>query len=170
MVLDLPRLFRSPKKLVSDLMWVETENELSFLAPVEVDGITMEGIRLRGTAYPSVPQRSVMLQIECHSARYKVGPLDRMDWNPLHEHNNKRKGPPELIFLRQRVSHHHTFDWNWLEEEKRMRAGNLPIAVPMAEIASVEELFKFAEDYYLIKGLSKQRLPEWQGDLFRSLP
>lgn len=169
MPVDVPELFASSKALISTLAWVSGPERNSFEAPLEIDGVALAGARLRGTVYTSAPQRAVMLQLECHGASNKIGPLDRIDWNPIHTHNNQGKGPPDLRFVRQAGSHHHQFDLNWLPVEQRMRANNLPIAVPMEpNLASVEDLFRFAEEHFKIKGLSRQQLPEWQDDLFRS--
>jgi hypothetical protein len=170
MVLSPPELFSCSKVLITDVSWVSTSGQCSFEAPLEVQGLALEGLRLRSTVYTGGPVLAAMLQLEYIAAGRKLGPLDRIDWNPIHTHNNRGKGPPELQFIPQTGSHHHTFDWNWLPDEGRMRTSNLPVAIPLSpDPVTVAELFGFAEGYFRIKGLGKQQLPEWQEDLFRSL-
>lgn len=169
MSLDLPTLFASGKALFADLNWVIGPETDSFEAPLEIDGLAREGARLRGTVYKVAARRAVMLQVEFNAAAHKIGALDRIDWNPIHTHNNKGKGPPHLQFMKQHGSHHHLFELNYLTTEQRMRAGNLPIAVPMEpNVSTEEELLRFAEVHFRIKGLGKQYLPQWQADLFWS--
>jgi hypothetical protein len=76
-------------------------------------------------------QPSGLLQIEYCPAGRKVGTLDRIDWRPHHDHNNKGRGLIEHRFKVISGCHHHQFSLNWFEAEGRMLKGNLPLAVPM---------------------------------------
>jgi hypothetical protein len=114
------------------------------------------------------PDREVMLQLEWVASPGKIGPLDRLDWKPFHTHSNRNKGPEQYRMIPIVGSHHHQFELNWLAVEQRMRAGNLPIAVPISnDLGTVQDLFSLAEEQFKIKNLSKETLPSWQGELFR---
>ena len=169
MPVDVPAFFASSKSLTADLNWVVTPERHSFEAPLEVDGMSLAGARVRGTVRPGVAQPAVMLQLELISSSNRVGGLDRLDWHPIHVHDNQGKGPLHLRFVKQNYSHHHQFELNWLETEQRLRAGNLPIAIPFEHpLSSINQVFEFAEQYFKISGLGRHQMPEWQEDMFRS--
>ena len=97
----LPETYRAPKRIVtfSDLDWVEGENgRVSAVLPLEDQlGVTPEGLLFRARALKDRPDEEVMLQIEFpHAQDRHDNAIERIDWRPLHRHNNRGKGPANL--------------------------------------------------------------------------
>lgn len=168
MPIDLVTIFESDKSLAGVVIWDATTGFTDgFEVPLELDGVTIAGLRLRGKASRIAPDEDYMLQLEYCPGRKRGGPLDRIDWRPFHTHENKGRGPALYRFMRIEGSHHHQFELNWHEPERRMLTGNLPVAVPLTpQINTPRELFEFAEDWFRIAGLRRCPLPRWQGTLF----
>jgi len=168
MRVDLCEIMEGDKSLAADIVWgpISAFDE-GFEVPLNLNGITVEGLRLRGKASRMVPDEDYMLQLEFCPAGRKIGGLDRIDWRPQHDHPNKGRGPEQYRFMVITGCHHHQFSLNWYEPEQRMLSGNLPIAVPMEpKLDSQTELFAFAENWFRINKLSRCPVPKWQGNLF----
>ncbi len=168
MSFNLRDIFESQKALAGEIVWGPISAfDDGFEVPLDLRGVTVEGLRLRGKASRMVPDEDYMLQIEFCPPGRKIGALDRIDWRPHHDHSNKARGP-ELHRLKMITGcHHHQFKLNWHEPEGRMLSGNLPIAIPITpRLESQTELFAFAEEWFKIKNLSRCPVPKWQGNLF----
>ncbi len=168
MIVDIREIIEGEKTLAAEIVWAPISAfDDGFEVPLNLGGVTLEGLRLRGKASRLVSDEDYMLQLEYCPVGRRVGGLDRIDWRPHHDHPNKGKGPDQYRFKVIQGCHHHQFLLNWYEPENRMLSGNLPIAVPMEpKLMSQSELFAFAENWFKISKLSRCPVPKWQGNLF----
>ena len=167
MELGLDQIYEAEKNLSTTGQWVEADNQrLHLFVPLEIDGVVLEGLALRGRATKDRPDEEVMLQLEFPQAKRRERGIERVDWRPLHIHNNLGRGPAEFRFLQQSGSHHHVFELNWLAEENRMLAGNLPIARPLNEDpSSYESLLEFVNKSFRINDIGLIPPPPWEAFL-----
>jgi hypothetical protein len=168
MGIDLREIVDGEKTLAGAIVWAPVSAfDDGFEVPLNLNGVTVEGLRLRGKASRLQPDEGYTLQLEFCPAGRRIGALDRIDWRPHHDHNNKGKGPEPYRFTLLNGCHHHQFSLNWYEPEQRMLSGNLPIAVPMEpKLESQAALFAFAENWFRISKMSRCPVPMWQGNLF----
>lgn len=164
MEIDFPTLFVAPKTLVVPMPWVEREPDcLVLIAHLDVDGVTVQGVRLKGTARKSLPDEVVTFQLEYHAPRGRGGAICRVEWRPLKGHNNKAMGPPEWRNHLISGCHLHGFDMNWTWAAKHVRRGNLPIAAPIVNPpTSYSDLLAFVGKEFRINGVEALDLPPWQ--------
>jgi len=155
------------KSLASPITWSAPspiDGKLEFLAPLDIDGITIAELALRGIAFETRPDADVTLQLETglSGTRTRI-PLIRLDWRPFSPfHKNDRKGPPDLQGLIIRGSHFHPFEWNWLEDAQRMRSGNLPVAEEITDpLQTFIEMLDFAQTLFRIGDITSITEPEW---------
>jgi hypothetical protein len=160
-------IFAETKTIPVMAEWVVGDaGALTWLAPLAVGGATVSGLRLRVRAMKHEPQAAVTAQLEYIPAG-KGGSLDRIDWRPVHRHNNKGIGPDQYKFITQNGSHHHQFALNVKDNGLAMRKGNLPIAIPIAsDPVNFDELLDFIGRTYNIDGVANLLPPEWVSDLF----
>lgn len=167
MVFDVPEIHAAEKTALPFHPWRELENrKLMIVSALEIDGVTIEGLALRGSAIKNLPNEAVTFQLECvHDPARRDLPIDRVDWRPLNPHNNRGKGPEEWQFVEISGSHHHKFGLNWLPDETRMLQRNLPIAIPLVpDPASFEDLIEFVRDCFRINSLEIP-IPPWEANL-----
>jgi hypothetical protein len=167
-MVDLAGLYLGIKRLPASVGWIEKDFEnLVLVSPVEIDGVVVEGLRFRLTAMRSMPEEAVTCQLEYHERRRVGGPFCRVDWRPIHRHDNRAIGPPELRHRRFTGSHHHGFNINWTYAAAMVRRGNLPIVIPLdSEPQNFSELIAFLGKELRIENLSLVPRPPWQADLF----
>src|SRR4051794_26554456 len=115
-------LVTAKKSLTGEPPWTDRGADgLDLTAPLEIDGVVVEGLILRGRARKPLPDREVIFQLEYHHSEIIGGPVARLEWKPLNSHNNRGLGPKHLRHKIQTESHHHRFDLNW----QRSREGVL---------------------------------------------
>jgi hypothetical protein len=171
--MELPEIYAVEKAIVSATEWIERDaarhsDLLTMIAHLEIDGASIPGLRLRGTAIRNMPDRAVTFQIEYHRPRQHGAALARVEWIPVKGHNNKGLGPKELQFILIPGTHIHPFDLNWKDAQKHLKRGNLPIAMPLAlTLNTFAGLLDFVGKEFRIKGLEDVSQPEWQPDLVR---
>lgn len=139
-----------------------SDRAMTFTIPLDIDGVTVEGLFLRARTYEQSLNRDVMFQMELAPTlgRERV-PLLRIDWLPrARSHKNPDK---TQVF----GSHFHTFEGNWLEQEQRMRTGSLPYAeaVPQ-EVGTYGKLLDFARERFRIRNMDTIPIPEWSMTMF----
>lgn len=168
MTLDLDHLeqvLRAPKTLTFvPSAWTPSSHrnstKLEMVVSLDIDGVTQEGLALRATAIAELPDRQLTIQLEHEPPGRKRTPLHRLDWKPLHTHNNKRLGPSHLRFVQQNGTHLHDFFENKSVGEAAFQPrGNLPIAFPVVpEPQSFQKLIEILPDRFMI--VDADRLPE----------
>lgn len=160
----LPKLVAAKKALAFVPIWAEqTATSLGFLVPLEIDGVVVEGLTLRGKACTRMADREVMFQMEYRHNQIAGGPCCRIEWLPLNGHSNKGVGPAEFRHFLQTGSHHHRFDLNWKRSQEAVWRGELPIAVPIApEPKNFRALLGLVGSEFTISDLQRIPLPPWQ--------
>jgi hypothetical protein len=160
---DLPALIGAEKELVSLPAWIlRGADTLDLTAPLEIGGVAVEGLTLRGRARKPLADREVIFQLECHTPE-GGGPVCRIEWRPLNRHNNKGLGPKQLRNIIQDGSHHHRFDLNWARSQAAVLRGELPIAVPLeADPTSFRALLAVVGKEFRIKRIQSVPEPPWE--------
>lgn len=167
MSVDFPKFFKATKSIPVSHDWEEAERDyLKWVGPLDLDGVTVEGLQVRVTAHTQHPDEAVAVQLEYHPAAGRPEQLARVEWRPLRPHNNNNKGPDEWRLRAFRQTHIHRFEDNWLIAEQRMRTGNLPIAIPFQDLDSYEEFLDKCGKELNIENMSIVPLPPWHPRMF----
>lgn len=165
---DLKELFNSPKRLTIISGWAELDSEfLQLVAPLEIAGVTVEGLQFRACARKRLPDEMVTCQVEYHPNGEVGGPLARLEWRPMSAHNNKSRGPVEWQNRLITGCHHHRFDLNFQYAEAEMTKGsNLPIAVPLtASPAKYPDVLALVKEEFRIDNVDLIEVPPWEAIL-----
>lgn len=161
--IDLPALVRGDKIIVVQPTWVERGADgLELTAPLEIDGVAIEGLTLRGRARKPLADREVIFQLEYRGPDVIGGPICRIEWRPLNKHNNKGIGPKELRNIIQDGSHHHRFDLNWERSQIAVLRGEIPIAVPLDDPGNFRALLASVGKEFRIKRIQSVTVPPWE--------
>lgn len=165
--MDIPTLFALPKVIVAPPVWRRrAPRHLTLVTPLDVGGITTEGLIFRIQGLLAIPNRSITFQLEAEGLRAKTAALSRLEWKPIKPHNNKGLGPVEWRFRDQPGTHLHGFMMNWSENERFVKKLNLPIALPVAaEPKSFADALALAGEEFRISGLELIEPPQWEPDL-----
>lgn len=156
-------LVAATKVLAGVPTWGERGAEgLEFSAPLEIDGVTVEGLTLRGRARKPLADREVAFQLEYHHAQIIGGAVGRIEWRPLNPHSNKGLGPKHLRHVIQAGTHHHRFDLNWQHSQEAVLRGNLPIAVPLDDPGNFRALLAVVGKEFKISNIQWVTLPPWE--------
>jgi len=171
--MQLPELVAARKEIDRFPGWSEPEPETGamwFAAPLSVSGVTMEAFALHGFCFKHVPDCNVAFELRANGPRNRKIPLARYEWRSLRRGhtNGRRKGSP-VSGQRVTATHHHSFDLNWLEAERRMRSGNLPQAESVEqEPVSFESLRDEVGKLFRINNMSVVLPPMWEYKMFVS--
>ena len=164
----LDALVTAEKTLSTPIAWVrDDQGDFRFTRPLDIDGITQEGLFLFGRAVSILPDRDVTLGLRWADARARGGPFDRLDWKPIHIHNNKGLGPPALRHVLIEGTHRHPLADNaalamGLTEAIRQ---NLPVAAPVEPEPGWRAFLAEAARCWNMPGLHDTPGPPWQYDL-----
>lgn len=158
-MVDLHEIYEAEKTLPVDPDWRVRPHERwsRLVCPIDIDGETVEGLRLGITASPIMPDEAVTFQLEYVPPRRDVkgGPMSRIEWRSLSPHNNKGLGPPEYQFKLIKECHEHCFYLNWEHSTANVRRGHLPIAIPLKEeYTSFVDALAFVSKQFNIKDIS----------------
>jgi hypothetical protein len=166
---SLPDIFAARKSFSVTPSWVLGEQgKLTMAIPLEVRGVTVEGLLLRLRARQDMPDQEVTAQLECGQLPLRRQTnIDRIDWRPLHHHSNPAKGPARLrLATFRKQSHRHAFGLNWDSSRACIKPGNLLWAQPVTpDPQRFSELLELVSDSFRISGLSVIDLPPWQSRL-----
>lgn len=166
MAVDFSAFVEQEKNLGIPIRWSRDGDSLVFVAPLETEGITIEGLQLRGRTKTFYPERDVTFQLEYQGLTHKAEPLARIDWRPFHTHNNKGRGPEKFRFKQQTGSHHHCFAENWNSVFNQMLKHNLPIALPIdPEPQGFVELLAVVRKEFRITDVGAIEPPQWAATL-----
>ena len=116
MALDLAQFFAASKMLTDPHAGWETReatDRLVWVGTLDVDYVTVEGALLRFDLPRSLEERDITIQLEHKAIASHTKHISRIDWRPIHEHDNKRRGPEEFRLRKISASHVHTFEHNW---------------------------------------------------------
>jgi hypothetical protein len=161
-------LVESWKDLPVGVKWSEPDDygKMDIFAPLEVGGVTVSGFALRGICSKLRIDRDVLFQLEIGIPGKRTRlPLARLEWRPHSPtHKNPATGgePSCLIF----GSHHHTHEANWLEQEGRMREGNLPFAESLnPDPSTYQDFLDLVRIRFRINGINNIMMPVWEPKL-----
>lgn len=169
--MDLPALVASAKRIAAFPRdgWSERDaTGVTWSAPLDVNGVTVEGLTLRFRAVKFMPEAAVYIALIHKPIRssHVGGAIARIDWRPTHSHNNKGVGPSELQYCQQECSHHHRFDLNWDNSPGMVRRGGLPIAVPLTpDPSDFNSLLETVANEFMIEDARRVPEPNWQTKL-----
>jgi hypothetical protein len=139
-----------------------------FTAPLILADDPTSGFELRAKASKAHMDRDCMMQLEFSRGGRDRTELARSQWRPFEIHTNRGWGPlgHELRqFVRQ--SHFHAFDDNYIADERRMRAGSLPAALPIdPDPATLSEFIAFCGVGFRIVNIGVIELPHQNPDMF----
>jgi hypothetical protein len=88
----LTTFLAAEKALNAPVHWTDADGDLRFTATPEIGGLTGEALLLFGRATASMPDAAVTLGLRWTSAPGRYSHFDRLDWRPVHVHNNKGLG------------------------------------------------------------------------------
>ncbi|MBT9161134.1 MAG: hypothetical protein DDT26_02435 [Dehalococcoidia bacterium] len=166
-----PTLFLADKAVAQFPGWSAPEPETDYVwfnAPLEIGGVIEAGLVLHGGCYSRKPDKHVTLELIARSPGGRKMPLARIDWRSPSGHTNQRRAGSPVSGMRVSETHHHAFELNWLEAERRIRRGNLPQASEIEqEIQSFESLRVFAGNQWRINNIAIVSVPPWAYDLFQ---
>lgn len=167
---DLEWLYTSDKALSSEPDWkLRSGGEyLRLVSPLEIDGVSIEGLRFSATANSLMPDMNVAFQIEYFPPKGEPvgGPLSRIEWLPKSPHDNKGAGPVEYRYQKLVKCHIHPFEMNWRHSEAKTNKGILPIAIPIEPgFSTYQDALAFVEKEFRIKGVMGLPLPPWSEKL-----
>lgn len=163
-------LVESWKTLASGARWSEPsriDGKMEFLAPLDIDGVTIAELSLRGIVWDQRPDQDVMLQLETGipGARTRT-PLIRLDWKPLSPIHRNLKGPIGLRGMIILGTHEHPFEPDWLEDMQRMRIGNLPIAQQISvPLQTFSDVLNYGKNLFRVSDIESISMPPWSPKL-----
>lgn len=149
--------------------WDEADkNYFEVLVPLTAGEVTIGGFFVRVKISRGHLSRDAMAQLEFGQTRRTSEPLWRLDWKPLHRHDNKGDGAPGYEWGEyDRVSHDHNFWDNFVPQRMEMRRTNLPRARPFdIEPGTVSDFLDFSGKCFRINNLSAIALPTATIDLY----
>ncbi len=159
----LASLVAAKKLLVDVPVWGERGADgLEFSSPLEIEGVIVEGLTLRGRARKPLADKEVAFQLEYHHAQIIGGAVCRIEWRPLNPHSNKGLGPKNLQHIIQTSTHHHCFDLNWKLSQDAVLQGNLPIAVPLQDPGNFRALLAVVGKEFRINNIQLVAPPPWE--------
>jgi hypothetical protein len=162
---DLQALYEQKKRFPTRPVWRERDaNWIQCVQALDIDGVTVEGLRFRATALLRRPDESVTFQIEYLPPRRQPrgGPMSRVEWRPLSGHSNKGRGPAHLRNVLQTGTHHHHFHECWKDSPNQVRKGNLDIALPVEPEPSWDEILVFVGKEFRIEPIEWVPFPPWK--------
>ncbi|WP_192180471.1 hypothetical protein [Mesorhizobium amorphae] len=166
---DLSVLFSAEKSFPTRRTWQRRDKEwITFVSPIDIDGVTVEGLQFRAQAMRIRPDEFLSFQLEYYPPRRQPrgGPMARIEWRPLRPHNNKMIGPPEYRNVLQKGTHNHDFFLNWDHSQNSVRTGCLDISVPIEPEPTYDEILVFVGKEFRISNIDWMPVPPWNGILF----
>jgi hypothetical protein len=160
----LSEVYGMPKGISVMSGWQEHDGgRLSLVIPLDdSDGVTIEGMQLRGRARKTLPDADVSFQLELHAARMKSPQLERIDWRPRGDHRNPNSGRHADLRRKSVMgSHVHPFERHYMKELDVMQR-HMWWAEPLAaEPANFSELLAVVGARFRITGLQGLPPPPW---------
>lgn len=138
---------------------------LWFDAPLEIGGVTERAFTLHGEARLDLADQNVGLELvyTIPNTRRRFS-LARVDWRSIKGgHSNKRRKGWPLRGKRLPETHFHPFDLNYNATTKKMRTGDLPVAVEIVgELQTFESYRAMAGFLLRISNIDLVERPPWE--------
>lgn len=166
---DTPAVFMAEKTVAVDQDWTFlTGGVLQIVLALETDeGVTREGLALRGKVRSDLPNANLLLQLEFPQEGRTDRAIDRIEWRPIQNtHRNDPRGPcGHLHEMLIQGSHRHSFECNWLKDEGRLLLTNLPIAEALTpDPDNFADVLALAAKCFRINNLSDYVSDPWEKD------
>jgi hypothetical protein len=166
MSMGLAELLEAEKRIRPVPTWRSDNGAIRWKAPLIIGGAVVEGFTLHARCLASEAGRDVSFTLDRSVTGQPSVRIDRVDWRPIHRHNNNGIGPDHLRFKIIEESHRHNYYEN-LTSDGKMRSGNLPVAIPIEEkLETFQSLVDFVAEIYKIEDLKLLMPPPWSEDLF----
>lgn len=167
---NIVALIEGEKTLGVSPTWDDKSNPryLEILTPISHGSVTVGGFELRIKISKQFVARDALAQLEfVLRGRRSAIPLWRIDWKPFHTHQNDRIPPDSAFELFEQRSHEHPFVDNYLSNEFRMRAGNLPAVRRLdPDPGTLSDFLAICGVRFSISDMGRVRLPTTTPDLF----
>ncbi|MFT4098372.1 MAG: hypothetical protein QM651_14735 [Rhodoblastus sp.] len=167
---NISELVNSEKRFVQRPIW---DSKLDprfhvFTAALLVPDDPTAGLEMRAKFSKQFVDRDCLLQLEFTRGGRDRTELARAQWRPFETHTNRQWGPPGYEGARfYRQSHLHGFEHNFVVDERRMRSGSLPAAVPIdPDPSTLSEFLAFFGNRFRIINITDVQLPGASADLF----
>lgn len=168
LVARLTTFIEAEKTLSGPVDWVPDHSNLRFAIALDIDGITEAGMLLHGRARFFPPERDITLGLSWKDPSGQGGNFERLDWRPIHAHNNKGLGPTEHRFILIEGIHRHCLAANaaLAMGMRRAMAERLPVAMPVEpDPPDWSSLLALAAHFWNLQGIVHISPPPWQYDL-----
>ncbi len=161
---DLKEYFEAEKLLSRHPTWIPAaRNSLKSVTPLDIDGVTVQGLEFCAYAMVEFPEEEVVFQLQYQPPKIKSFPFCRIEWKPLSDHCNNGKGHPDVKFLKFRATHIHPFEMNYDASNGKMRYHNIDIGIPCEKGTETwKELLALAQKEFRISNMDWVPLPPWQ--------
>lgn len=167
MVFTPPEIVAASKALAETVVWSVDGRYYRFDVALNVNGMGLAGLTLKGKAPIDIPNRGVAITMCWRPARARPEAFTRACWRPLGIHKPKKWRPSWGVPQTIGGSHLHCPDGNWIEDESRVRSGNLPYATPIEpEPETFEKFVALVQNLYNVEGLSGAIASPWPQDIF----
>jgi hypothetical protein len=167
---DIADLVATEKKLLGRPIWDSAFDRRYhvFTAALVLVGNPVAGFELRAKVSKTFIDRDCLMQLEFSRGGRDRTELARSQWRPFETHTNKGWGPPGFEFQRfVGSSHVHPFEVNFVPNERRMRAGSLPAAIPInPDPTTLSEFFAFCGEWFRIVNIGVVEVPPQRPDMF----
>lgn len=162
---DVQALFGAPKTFAIDPVWhVDEHNRERFIlsVPLCIDYVVEEGLFLDAHCPVAMPDTDVTFNLSFKPAYGYSGALSRLDWNPLHTHDNKGLVKGEWKWKRMYETHFHPFADNYACGLQWMFQNNLPIAYPLVfPLQNFREMLDYLGQTLQISDVQRIAPPIW---------
>lgn len=162
--IDLSEIVRAEKRLLpGPLRWEDKGSDWRVARPrLVLEDATNENLYLRIRCPNREDRVGLMLQTEYQPGGPRTTePLERLEWRVAHTNGNV--GPEAIRLTECESTHLHSFDLNYLDSERRMLRGNLPLAHSvLPEPETLKAFLAFGEKSLRINGLAQVTLPTLQ--------
>lgn len=165
MAIDLSVLNAFEKSFPSRPVWRVRDDEwFQLTSPLDVDGVTVEGLRFTASAMRLRPDESVSFCLEYYPGKRdgRGGCFARVEWRALGEHYNKASAPNGLRLARITGTHVHPFTVNWSANSGGVRRGELPIAEEVRPEPTYEQVVAFVGREFRISNIDWVGAPDWE--------
>jgi hypothetical protein len=165
--MDYSHFVLARKELVTPPIWSESEQNTGVMrinAPLSVLGVMEEGLALHGLCKKYAPEQNVCFELKAYGPKHRPISLARFEWRTLRQgHTNPRRRGSPVSGKRVGRTHYHSFELNWLENERRLRNGSLPMADDfLPEPQSFEALIGVVGNLFRINNMNVVTEPPWE--------
>jgi hypothetical protein len=153
-------LVLAPKSFATAPRWTTRSDDdwVNLVAPLDIEGVTVEGLRFRGKAHRFRPEMQVTFRLEIMFGA-SVEPLVRLDWRPTAKHRNPANAPQPYRLASIEGSHLHPFDLNWRGDKPV--GVNLPVAIPLPQEESYDDLLARVGQAFNVGPMAGFPRPDW---------